>query len=170
MAPGSMQESFIKLIDSHKGIIIKIASTYCQDKAAREDLIQEIIYTLWKYRDRYDAEFRFSTWLYKVALNVAITFYRIDKKQRYIILVDDFPDLAAAGNNEDDIAAENFNLLQKAISTLNEFDRALILLYFEERSYREIADIIGISETNVATKLSRIKEKIRQLLQNLKKV
>ena len=168
MTPGLSQESFLKLIDSHKGIIVKIAATYCPDVVERDDLIQEIIYMLWKNKDKYKAEFKFSTWMYKVALNVAISFYRLSKKQKHIKTTADLPEIITAVHHEDDMAEENYKLLQRQISSLNELDRALIVLYFEERPYKEIGEIMGITETNVATKVSRIKEKIRQQLQHFK--
>ena len=170
MTPGLSHESFIKLIDSHKGIIVKIAATYCRGTMERDDLIQEIVYTLWKNKDKFKAEFKFSTWMYKVALNVAISFYRISKKQKYIEATEVLPELVSADCPETNITEENYKLLQNQISTFNELDRALIVLYFEEKSYKEIAEIMGITETNVATKISRIKSKIKQQLQHLKNV
>ena len=170
MTPGLSQESFLKLIDSHKGIIVKIAATYCQETVGRDDLIQEIIYTLWKNKDKYKSGFKFSTWMYKVALNVAISFYRLSKKQRHIETTGVLPEIITTGHQETDITEQNYKLLQTQISALNELDRALIVLYFEERPYKEIAEIMGITETNVATKLSRIKLKITQQLQHVKNV
>jgi RNA polymerase sigma factor (sigma-70 family) len=163
------KDDFLQLISDNKGIIIKICNTYCSDKRDREDLAQEIIYTLWKGSKTFNPKFKFSTWMYRVALNVAISFYRATKKLNNNISIE------ATGIDIEDIAVynptaeENLHLLQKQITDLKEFDKALMLLYFEEKTYKEISEIIGITETNVATKVSRIKEKLKQNITNLKK-
>ena len=120
-------------------------------------MVQEIVLQLWRAFDRYNAEYKYSTWVYRIALNVAISFYRKESSRKKIShdLTDAVFDLAEA---EDPAAKEaNMQLLQQFIGGLKELDKALMLLYLEERSYKEIARIIGITETNVATKLSRIK-------------
>lgn len=156
------QDDFVKLISANKGIIIKICNSYCSNKIDREDLAQEIIFTLWKGNKVYNPDFKFSTWMYKVALNVAISYYRRSMKTKETI-----PFTATHLEIEDDSfessdATAKINLLQKHIASLRELDKALIILYFEGKSYKETADIIGITETNVATKVSRIKEKLKQ--------
>jgi len=154
-------EEFLQLIRANRGILYKICNAYCKNNSDREDLAQEMIYQLWKSGKSFDAANTFSTWMYRVALNVAISFYR---KQKHA-------PLAAIGEElehiEDSTAAstqteENIKLLQLFIGELKELDRALMLLYLEAKSYSEIADIIGITPTNVATKISRIKEKLKQ--------
>jgi len=161
------KDDFIKLIAENNGIIIKICNSYCHNKIDREDLAQEIIYTLWKGGKTFNPDFKFSTWMYRVALNVAISFYRVNKK-----LKNNIP--FTETDIEDKIfestpLEENLNLLQQKIAALKELDKALIILYFEEKSYKEIAEIIGITATNVATKISRIKEKLKQDIINEKK-
>jgi RNA polymerase sigma-70 factor (ECF subfamily) len=160
------QENFVKLISANKGIIMKICHSYCANEADREDLAQEIIFFLWKGNKKYNPDLKFSTWMYTVALNVAISFYRKAKKLRNTLPLGDHLEIK-------ELQAESANeyayLLQKHIAALKELDRALIILYFEEKSYKEIAEIIGISETNVATKVSRIKERLKQSLSGIKK-
>lgn len=160
------QDPFIQLIEDNKTLIFKICNAYCRHAADREDLAQEIIFTLWKGRGRFRPDYKFSTWLYRVALNVAISYYRKTKKARPSISLSDIhmDQLAhpAQGKDEED----KQQLLQQEIAALKEFDKALIILYLEEKSYKEISEIIGITETNVATKLSRIKEKIKQNIIN----
>lgn len=163
------KEDFLKLIAENKGIIFKICNSYCNSKADREDLAQEIIYTLLKGGKTFNPGFKFSTWMYRVALNVAISLYRATKKLNNQISfsetgleIEDKP-----GDNTFD--EENFDSLQYQISILKEFDRALMILYLEEKSYKEIAEILGITETNVATKVSRIKEKMKQNMITAKK-
>lgn len=152
------QDPFIQLIEENKALIFKICNAYCRLPADREDLAQEIIFTLWRGRERFRPDHKFSTWLYRVALNVAISYYRKTKKTTASIPLSDIHtnqlDHSSLLTEEED----KQQLLQREIAALKEFDKALIILYLEERRYKEIAEIIGITETNVATKLSRIKE------------
>ena len=161
MINDSGKDNFLKLIESNKKIIFKICNSYCRNNSEREDLAQEIIYNLWKSGEQFNADYKFSTWMYRVALNVAISFYRKENKRQTTPLNEH------VFNIEDSISAsatseENINLLQKFINALKELDRALMILYLEEKSYIEIADILGISETNVATRISRCKEKLKR--------
>ncbi len=163
------KDDFLKLISENKGIIIKICNSYCNNKTDREDLAQEIIYTLWKGGKTFNSDFKFSTWMYRVALNVAISFYRVNKKLKNNISLTE-TDIEIEDKIFDATTSEeNLNLLQQKIAALKELDKALIILYFEEKSYKEIAEIIGITETNVATKVSRIKERLKQDITNAKK-
>ncbi len=160
------QDSFIQLIEDNKALIFKICNAYCRLPADREDLAQEIMLKLWKGRGRFQPNHKFSTWLYRVALNVAISYYRKTKKTTPSILLSDaHTDLLAHSSRPPD-EEDKQHLLRQEIEALKELDKALIILYLEEKSYKEIAEIIGISETNVATKLSRIKEKIKQNIIN----
>lgn len=156
------QEQFLSIIQSNKGIIYKVANAYCSIAEDRKDIVQEIVLQLWRTFDHYNAAYKHSTWIYRIALNVAISFYRKESSRKKISngLTDSVFDLADA---EDPAAKEaNMQLLLQFIGGLKELDKALMLLYLEERSYREIAEIIGITETNVATKLSRIKTDLKQ--------
>jgi len=155
-------EEFLQLIQENKRIIFKICNSYCHNKTDREDLAQEIIYQLWKSGNSFNADHKFSTWMYRIALNTAISFYRKEKKSKPVI---SFPEHFIDIEDKDDgtgITESNINLLQKFINQLPELERALMILYLEEKSYAEIADILGITETNVATKISRTKEKLKQ--------
>jgi RNA polymerase sigma factor (sigma-70 family) len=154
------KETFLRLIDDNRAIIFKICHSYCANKADREDLAQEIIYQLWRSGHGFDAGRRFSTWMYRVALNVAISFYRKNRQNTILSLSDD--DKNIADKSPDSEEEENSQRLQRFIYELKELERAMMILYLESRTYREIADIIGITETNVATKISRIKEKLKQ--------
>jgi len=162
MSPQPNNDQFLKLIQDNKRIIFKICNAYCHDKNDREDLAQEIIYQLWKSGNSFNDEHRFTTWMYRVALNTAISFYRKENKNKAHVSLDEqhtnIEDKNDGANNVD----ENINLLQQFINELKELDRALMILYLEEKSYSEIAEILGITETNVATKISRIKEKLKQ--------
>ena len=154
-------QEFTKLIIENKGIVYKICNTYCPDKKDRDDLAQEIIYNLWKSFNSYNAEYKFSTWMYRIALNVAISFYRQEKKFKNhdsisegLVVFEESPDAKNETEN-------NLRLLQGFINELKEIDKAIILLYLDDRSHREIAEITGFTETNVATKINRIKDKLR---------
>ncbi|HVX49961.1 MAG TPA: sigma-70 family RNA polymerase sigma factor [Chitinophagaceae bacterium] len=165
-----VDNDFLRLIQQNSGIIYKICHTYCRNPADRDDLAQEIIYQLWKSGKSYDTTYRFTTWMYRVALNVAISFSRSHGRLLPSISllednidVEDIPDITAG------IQEENLRLLRQYILELKELDRALVLLYLENKSYAEIADITGLSETNVATKLNRIKDKLKQKFSTIKK-
>jgi RNA polymerase sigma factor (sigma-70 family) len=161
------KESFLTLIHENQRIIFKICNTYCKNKSEREDLSQEIIYQLWKSGKSYKAIHTFSTWMYKVALNVAISFYRRKLTSPVISFKENYPEIA--DNNESSKKLEeDIILLQKFITELKELDRAVMLLYLEEKTYKEIAEIVGISETNTATKINRIKNLLKTNFNNTK--
>lgn len=157
---------FLTVVQANKGIIYKVANSYCRSVEDRQDVVQEIIVQLWRSFDNYNDTYKYSTWIYKIALNVAISFYRKESRRNAIMSpisesILYFVD--SADENEEDIS-----LLQKFIQELKELDRALMLLYLEEKSYREISQIIGISETNVATKVNRIKRILKQKFEQIK--
>jgi RNA polymerase sigma factor (sigma-70 family) len=154
-------QEFTRLIRENKRIIYKICNSYCSNKDDRDDLAQDIIYNLWKSFNSFNSEFKFSTWMYRIALNVAISFWRQEKKFKNhnsilegLIVFEEKP--------EDKTKIEkNLQLLQDFINGLKEIDKAIILLYLDDKSHREISEITGFTETNVATKINRIKDKLR---------
>jgi RNA polymerase sigma factor (sigma-70 family) len=156
------QQTFIQLIKEHKGIIYKICNSYTAGKSDLDDLAQEIIYNLWKSYASFNPQYKFSTWMYRVALNVAISFYREETRSKRHDPISEglivFEENTTAAKTEEE---KNLQLLQGFINELKEIDKAIILLYLDNHSYREIADITGFSETNVATKINRIKDKLR---------
>lgn len=156
-------DEFIALLQSHKNIIYKICRVYCAEAADREDLAQEIIYNLWKAANRFDRTHKFSTWMYRVALNVAITHYRKQKKHVSAAPLADhrFLQEDVACNDEQE---ERLGKLYAFVDCLPVLDKAIILLYLEEKTYKEIADVMGISVTNTATKINRLKEKLKNHL------
>lgn len=167
---GDKKYRFIQTIDDHKKIIYKIVNSYCQNREDRKDLEQEIIIQLWKSFDKYDDNYKYSTWMYRIALNVAISFYR---KERKWSLKSDFYNEASifdmveeAGENEAELEGQ-LKLLQTFINNLNELNKALMLLYLEEKKHDEIAEILGITKTNVATKIGRIKLKLKKEFENI---
>lgn len=148
------------LIDEHRKILFKIAGSYAREPADREDLIQEMVLQMWRSFDHYDEGRRFSTWMYRVALNVAISFYRRETRRSRVMLNDESAvELAAAPDGHE--THEELATLRRLIESLGEFDRALVILYLDGNAYAEIGDILGISESNVGTKLNRIKQQLR---------
>jgi RNA polymerase sigma factor (sigma-70 family) len=158
---------FLLQLEEHKLIIYKICNSYCKNTSDRDDLAQEISYQLWKSFHHFNGSVKFSTWMYRVALNVAITFYRKTKTNEAIIQLGE-TDTETEDSEEDTYDLEkNKNLLQQFINELKELDKALMILYLEEKSYSEMSEILGITETNVATRISRIKDKLKQKFSTL---
>lgn len=158
------QQEFAALVADHAGIVRKVATTYCRDADDRADLAQDILAQLWAAWPRYDRERPFSTWMYRVALNVAISHVRgVYRSARHFEpLTDDHHVIAAAPVDHEDRDEQAF--LPEVIAELDPLSRALLLLYLDERSHREIAEILGIGESNVGTKINRLKQRIRARL------
>jgi RNA polymerase sigma-70 factor (ECF subfamily) len=151
------ETQFIQHIDRHQGIIHKICRLYRDSPEDREDLFQEIVFQLWKSVPTFNGEAQFSTWMYRVALSTALVAFRKNKPQ--IIYTPVLPD-----NPETLQENEQTEQLFAALKKLDDDEKALITLYLEALSYKEIAAITGITENNVGVKLNRIKNKIQQLL------
>jgi RNA polymerase sigma-70 factor (ECF subfamily) len=160
MTTPALQEKFQTLLDGHKKILYKVCNSYCRNRDDREDLAQEIVIQLWKSFSTFDESFRFSTWMYRIALNVAISFYRRESSRKRYVLSDDERVLNAV----DETASQPAEIqdLYQFIEGLDPLNKALVLLYLDGDSYSEIADVLGISETNAATKISRLKQTMKQ--------
>ena len=147
-------------VQAHQGIIHKVCFVYGQVPADRDDLAQDILLQLWKSFESFDGRSGFSTWMYRVALNTAITFRR---KQRPSAIVSSEPivdsTLLASAEFSDDL-----KILYRAIAKLGVIEKAIIMQWLDERSYREIADTVGISEKNVSVRLVRIRERLARLI------
>ena len=159
----SEQDRFLALLDEHKKILFKVANGYCRNAADREDLIQEMVVQLWRSFDRYDEHFRFSTWMYRVALNVAISFHRSASRrpQETVLAGEALLEIADPASFASD-ADTDLEQLQALLQRLDELDRALILLYLDGHRHDTIAEILGLSESNVGTKINRIKQRLRR--------
>lgn len=159
---------FLSVLETHKGIIYKVANAYCIHAEDRKDLIQEIIVQLWKSFDRYNDEYKYTTWIYRIALNVAISFYRKENRRKQ--LTDPLSDNIVSLGEDNAVFETNKNIgyLNQFIAGLKELDKALMLLYLEEKSHKEIAEITGMSETNVSTKIGRIKKILKQKFSTIK--
>jgi RNA polymerase sigma factor (sigma-70 family) len=158
------QERFRVLLERHRGIAFKVANTYAWNADDRADLAQEIAAQLWRAFPRYDDSRPFATWMYRVALNVGISFLRGRSADAREVALDAEHEAIAAPPGNSLEGAERLRRLERAIARLDGLNRALLLLYLEERSYAEIAEILGISETNVGTKLARLRSHMRQEL------
>jgi RNA polymerase sigma-70 factor (ECF subfamily) len=157
------RQAFGELLERHRKIVFKVANTYSRHPDDRADLAQEIAAQLWRAFPGYDPARSFSTWMYRIALNVAISFVRSHqhRDERTEPLDESHAEIAGHTGVAHELD-ERVRALEQFIAQLEPLNRALLLLYLEEHSYREIADILGISETNVATKISRLKQRIRQ--------
>lgn len=155
-------DGFIDLVDRHRGILFKVAGAYCRNPSDREDLIAEIIVALWRGYDRFDGRSSFATWTYRVAVNVAIAFFRRDARRRRDLVPVEESVLAAVAAPAEGVRDERLDFLRELIDRLEPLDRALMLLYLDDYPHGEIAAILGISESNVGTKIGRIKERFRR--------
>lgn len=153
--------TFEHLIFEHQGLIHKICNIYGKSAADKEDLFQEITIQLWKSFSSFEHKSKFSTWLYRVALNTAITQKRKEKRKPVFSSLSE-KEMRIPEINES--VEEDLASLQHAIRQLKNVDRAIIFLYLEEKSYQEIADIIGITPKNVGVKIVRIKAKLLTIL------
>jgi RNA polymerase sigma factor (sigma-70 family) len=156
-----MDNGFVDVLNNHRGLIYKVCNFYCDDPEDRKDLFQEIVLQIWKSWGSFRHESALSTWMYRIALNTAITHFK--KTRRVVKPISatgiDMPDL------DDGLAAEEgLQQLSKAIEHLDKIDKSIILLYLEEKSYEEISEITGLSKSNVGARINRIKTKLAQTI------
>jgi RNA polymerase sigma factor (sigma-70 family) len=158
-----MEKEFVELINRHRGIIFKVCHLYGYEKDYQEDLFQEIVLQLWKSMPGFRNESLITTWMYRVALNTAISHFRKEKKTPGSLSLTDaefeIPDLSVLGAED-----ERIEMMSVAIQQLTRIEKAIIMLYLEEKTYQEISDIMGISLTNVGVKLNRIKNKLGKII------
>lgn len=153
------QQDFLQLIEMHKGIVLKIVNLYADDAEDRKDLHQEIIFQCWKSYSSFKAESKFSTWLYKISLNVSLTY--LNKKKKAIQLTNTGKPNEYVIPTELSERADN---LYQAIRQLNEIDRGIIMLHLDGYDNAEIGEITGISKNNTGVKLHRIKQQLTYIL------
>lgn len=166
MEEKQLKIQFAGIISQNQGILHKISSLYCNDPEEKKDLFQEILYQLWRSYPTFRNESKISTWIYRVALNTAITFLRKQKaRPDQNNFSESIPDIQ--DDNEQELLERQFKLLYKSIEALDKVEKAIIMLYLEGSSYEEISDIIGITSNHVGVKLSRIKAKLKSLINYL---
>ena len=158
----SKQKEFLDAIEPHKGIIYKVSKVYCDDQEDQEDLRQEILYQLWNSIDAFRNQSQFSTWLYRVALNTAILYFKKQKKD--VKKSAEYHQWHEKYIEEVDNSDEKLKLLYQSFQHLDKIEKAIIFMYLEEKSQREIAQTLGISEVNARVKLHRTKEKIKSII------
>ncbi len=156
-----VRQRFGILLEQHRKIVFKVSNTYARSPEDRADLAQEIATQLWRAYPRFDPQRTFSTWMYRIALNVAISHVRSTAQRlRHAAPLDESLD-EPGFDPHDHETNQQVRALRRFIAQLEPLNRALLLLYLEDRSHLEIAEILGITQTNVATKISRLKQRIR---------
>ncbi|MFB9054086.1 RNA polymerase sigma factor [Formosa sp. 3Alg 14/1] len=157
------EHNFIKLLEEHQNIVHKVCRLYTNDYDAHNDLFQEITIQLWKAYPKFRGDAKFSTWMYRIGLNTAITLYRKSKRR---VETQDFDTVQFRIKAEeyDDTEEEQLKLLYSAVKQLNDIEKALVFLYLEDKNYKEISETMGISEVNARVKMNRVKTKLRTIL------
>ncbi len=153
------EKEFVSLLNQHQKIIYKVCNLYMDSHADREDLFQEITLQAWKAYENFRGDAKFSTWLYRVALNTAITYFRKEKRKPAIFSTDTVPDQT---EETYDPIEEQVKAMYTAIGNLSKIDKAIVMLYLEDYSYIEIGEMMGITANNVAVKMNRIKIKLKE--------
>jgi RNA polymerase sigma-70 factor (ECF subfamily) len=162
LQPPHTQEEFVKLVQEHRAMLYKVCRLYCFSEDDRQDLFQEIVIQLWRSYPRFRGESKFSTWLYRIALNTAISNLRKQRIRPSPLDMNEMPaplqDMSYPGEEE-----EQLQQLYAAIDRLSEIEKALVMLYLEDRSYEEMEEILGINQNNLRVKMNRIREKLRKM-------
>ena len=162
MTDHRQKEQFLDILEKNIGIILKIARAYSKTVHDKEDLINDITFQLWKSFGRFNGDSKISTWIYRVAINTSMNYRRKREKDKLFFLDDlkQFENLNWIIEQPD---SSNSEVLYQCIDELNQLNKAIILLYLDGNSHDEISHITGISKTNVGTRISRIKEEIKNL-------
>lgn len=153
------KRDFSIFLEQYQKIVFKVCQTYCQQASEREDLAQEIIIQLWKAYPKYDPTFKASTWVYRIALNVAISYHRKLIRRKETPTDWNLVSFRPSSQEED----PRLNVIYELIHQLDSLNKAIILLYLEDYNYKEIAAVVGLTQTNVASKINRIKKKLKTM-------
>ena len=159
----TLQKEFLELIQQHKGLIHKVCHIYAHDEASKQDLFQEIVIQLWKSFGSFRGEAKISTWMYRIALNTALTDLRRRKKKVDLHFTDQ-SNLDIEEVQYDNQRDEEEKLLYSAIAKLSQIEKAVVMMYLEDKSYEEMEEVLGISQGTLRVKMNRIKEKLRLLV------
>ena len=162
MSNSNIEKAFVELIEQNERLIYKVCSVYISDEFPLADLYQEVVYNLWKSFPKFRNECLLSTWMYRIALNTCITGMRKELRRPKLVPILELKEHLV----EPESMTENIKEMYKLIHQLQTLERAIILLYLEEKSYQEIAHITGLTVNNVAVKLNRIKEKLKKMSEN----
>ncbi len=161
MATKRKQEEFLQLIQTHQGLLYKICHLYENNATDRDDLFQEMILQLWKSYGNFRGEARLSTWIYRIGLNTALSSIQKNKRRVSVSYPENIPH-EMSEENKDHIREDKLKFLYQAIAGLTEIERALVMLYLDEKSYDEMEEIMGISAGTLRVKMNRIKEKLKK--------
>jgi RNA polymerase sigma-70 factor (ECF subfamily) len=157
------EQEFVQQVNESQGIIHKVCRMYCDDETHRKDLFQEIVLQLWKSYPSFRGESKFSSWMYRVALNVAIQDFRKEKKRKYLFL-ESFEFKEPTTLPQNDYKDERISALYKAISKLDKIEKAIVMLYLDEIPNDEIAEIVGITQNYVRVRMTRIRSKLAETI------
>ncbi|UKJ07361.1 RNA polymerase sigma factor [Solitalea lacus] len=157
------EKEFLALVEKHKGIIHKISKMYMDNTDDQNDLFQEIILQLWKSYDSFNRQSQFSTWMYRVALNTAILYYKKDKRKPETVY-EAIPETIALGDDDSEEKELQLAHFYRALQKLDKIEKALIFYHLENYSHKEIGENLGISEGNARVKLSRAKNRLKELI------
>jgi len=158
-----LEHQFVTELEENQNIVHKVCTLYTNDRESHNDLFQEITIQLWKAYPKFRGDSKFSTWMYRVALNTAITLYRKSKKR---VITQDYDSVIYKIKSEayDPTEEQQLSLMYDAIRELGDIDKALVFLYLEDKDYREISETLGITEVNARVKMNRVKNKLRTIL------
>jgi len=157
----SLKTDFLREVSSCQAMLHQVCNVYSEGKGEKEDLFQEVLYQLWKSYPSFERKSKFSTWLYRVALNTAIIYYGKNRKlSEHELHVEDFPDPNEDRREED----QRIDEMYKAINKLGKIDKAIILLFLEDKKYEEMAEILGMTTSNVGVRLLRARKKLETMI------
>jgi RNA polymerase sigma-70 factor (ECF subfamily) len=156
------EKEFLILIEAHKGVLYKVSRMYMDSEVDQEDLRQDIIFQLWKSIDKFKGDSQFSSWMYRVAINTSITFFKKDKRRPDKSEIK--PNLDIVDDAEGEDKESQLAHFYQAVKTLNKIEKAIILLFIEGYSHNDIAKQLGLSSGNTRVKLNRIKQKVKELI------
>ncbi len=159
-----MEKEFLQIIQKNQGIIHKVCNIYCDFEEDRNDLFQEIVAQLWKSFPSFRNDSKFSTWMYRVALNTAITSFKKNKRRPDQNQLS-YANFQIEEEKYDTETEENIKLLHRAVSQLTGVEKSIVLLFLENKGYEEIAEITGITQNYVRVKMNRIKKKLKKLME-----
>ncbi|WP_035336476.1 RNA polymerase sigma factor [Dokdonia sp. PRO95] len=159
----TVEENFVTLLEENQNIVHKICRLYTNNRDQHNDLFQEITIQLWRAFPKFRGDSKFSTWMYRVGLNTAITLYR---KSKRTVQTQDFDSVMFRISSEeyDDTVEQQLKLMYSAVKELNDIDKALVFLYLEDKNYSEISETLGITEVNARVKMNRVKKKLKKIL------
>lgn len=159
----TVEDNFVTLLEENQNIVHKICRLYTNNRDQHNDLFQEITIQLWRAFPKFRGDSKFSTWMYRVGLNTAITLYR---KSKRTVQTQDFDSVMfrISSQEYDDTVEQQLKLMYSAVKELNDIDKALVFLYLEDKNYSEISETLGISEVNARVKMNRVKKKLKKIL------